>query len=314
MYAITVNGLKKNYLKGKEGKFAGLDLKPPFDRVEVEQGEIFGITGPDGAGKTTLFRILATVLLPDDGEATVEGFDVVSEYKQIRRITGYMPGRFSLYPDLTVKENLDFYASVFGTSVRENHAAIEAIYSQLEPFAGRRAAKLSGGMKQKLALCCALVHKPSLILLDEPTTGVDPVSRKEFWQMLRTLSRKGMTIVISTPYMDEASLCDRIALMRNGRFMKIDTPQKIIEDFTEPLYAAKGDDMYRLLCDIRRSGQIKRCYTFGEMHHFTVNDAGFNASQFARELAAAGHANVRIVAAKPTVEDCYMQFAAEDDE
>ena len=314
MYAVTVNGLRKNYLKNKAGKFVGLNLTPPLDKFEVERGEIFGIIGPDGAGKTTLFRILATLILPDEGSATVEGYDVISDYKKIRNITGYMPGRFSLYPDLTVKENLEFYASVFGTTIKENYSTIEAIYRQLEPFATRRASKLSGGMKQKLALCCALVHKPSLILLDEPTTGVDPVSRKEFWQMLRILSQRGITIIISTPYMDEASLCDRIALMRNGSFMKIETPQKIVESFGEPLYAAKSDDMYKLLNDIRQFGQIKRCYTFGEMHRFTVNGDGFNAVEFAEELEATGHANIKVVPAKPTVEDCYMQFAEKDDE
>lgn len=314
MYAITVNGLKKNYMKGKAGKFAGLDLTPPLDRFEVERGEIFGVIGPDGAGKTTLFRILATLILPDEGSATVEGFDVIGDYKKIRNITGYMPGRFSLYPDLTVKENLEFYASVFGTTVQENYSTIEAIYRQLEPFAGRRASKLSGGMKQKLALCCALVHKPSLIILDEPTTGVDPVSRKEFWQMLRGLSKKGITIIISTPYMDEASLCDRIALMRNGSFMKIETPQKIVESFSETLYAAKSDDMYNLLNDIRKNKQVKRCYTFGEMHRFTVNGKTFDMEKFAGEIKAAGHAGLKIIPAKPSVEDCYMQFAAESDE
>lgn len=310
MYAITVNGLKKNYLKGKGGNFAGLNLTPPLSAFNVERGEIFGIIGPDGAGKTTLFRILATLILPDEGSATVEGFDIVGDYKKIRNITGYMPGRFSLYPDLTVKENLEFYASVFGTTVKENHASIEAIYRQLEPFANRRASKLSGGMKQKLALCCALVHKPLLMLLDEPTTGVDPVSRKEFWQILRTLAQKGITIVVSTPYMDEASLCDRIALMRNGSFLEIETPRKIVEGFTEPLYAAKSDNMYRLLRDIREAKQVKRCYTFGEMHRFTVTGTSFSPEGFSMELAAAGHKNVKVVPASPTVEDCYMQFTA----
>lgn len=312
MYAVSVNGLKKNYLNGKGGKFAGLDLTPPLDKFDVERGEIFGIIGPDGAGKTTLFRILATLILPDGGSATVEGFDIISDYKRIRNIVGYMPGRFSLYPDLTVRENLEFYASVFDTTIEENYPTIEAIYSQLEPFAKRRAAKLSGGMKQKLALCCALVHKPSLIFLDEPTTGVDPVSRKEFWQMLRILSQKGITIIISTPYMDEASLCDRIALMRNGRFMKIETPQNIVESFDETLYAAKSDDMYRLLNDIRKSELVKRCYTFGEMHRFTIHGNVFDAAAFAEKLEGEGHKNIKVTVAKPTVEDCYMQFAEED--
>ncbi|MBP7613308.1 MAG: ABC transporter ATP-binding protein, partial [Paludibacter sp.] len=195
---------------------------------EVERGEIFGIIGPDGAGKTTLFRILTTLILADSGTASVDGFDVVTDYKEIRKRVGYMPGKFSLYQDLTVEENLNFFATVFDTTIEENYELIKDIYQQIEPFKNRRAGKLSGGMKQKLALSCALIHKPSVLFLDEPTTGVDPVSRKEFWGMLKNLKAQGITILVSTPYMDEASLCDRIALIQNGQFLKIDTPKNIV--------------------------------------------------------------------------------------
>ena len=305
MYAVTVNGLRKNYLKNKAGKFVGLNLTPPLDKFEVERGEIFGIIGPDGAGKTTLFRILATLILPDEGSATVEGYDVISDYKKIRNITGYMPGRFSLYPDLTVKENLEFYASVFGTTIKENYSTIEAIYRQLEPFATRRASKLSGGMKQKLALCCALVHKPSLILLDEPTTGVDPVSRKEFWQMLRILSQRGITIIISTPYMDEASLCDRIALMQEGRFIGTDTPQGIIAHYPDKLLAVQSDNMHKLLADLHDYQQVKSSYSFGETFHVTLRDQS-PADELKAYLKQRGHSDVNIRSIAPSIEDCFM--------
>src|SRR4029453_7562144 len=195
---------------------------------EVAKGELFGIIGPDGAGKTSLFRILTTLLLPDGGKATVDGFDVVKNYKEIRNRVGYMPGRFSLYQDLSVEENLEFFATIFNTSIRENYDLIKDIYQQIEPFKERKAGKLSGGMKQKLALSCALIHSPSVLFLDEPTTGVDAVSRKEFWIMLKDLQKKGITILVSTPYMDEASLCDRVALIQNGKILSIDTPANIV--------------------------------------------------------------------------------------
>jgi len=214
---------------------------------EVAKGELFGIVGPDGAGKTSLFRILTTLLLADNGSAIVEGNDTVKDYKAIRKTVGYMPGRFSLYQDLTVEENLSFFATIFDTSIEENYEMIKDIYQQIEPFKNRRAGKLSGGMKQKLALCCALIHKPTVLFLDEPTTGVDAVSRKEFWDMLQRLKLQGITILVSTPYMDEASLCDRVALMQAGRILAIDQPAKINQQFSKPLWAVKAASMYALL-------------------------------------------------------------------
>ena len=219
--AISVNGLTKTYDKGKV-------LAVDNVSFHVEKGELFGLIGPDGAGKTSIFRILVTVLLADKGDASVDGFDVVKDYQSIRNRIGYMPGKFSLYQDLTVKENLNFFASLFGTTIDENYDLIKDIYEQIKPFNNRRAGKLSGGMKQKLALCCALIHKPEVLFLDEPTTGVDVVSRREFWDMLKKLKKQGITILVSTPYMDEANLCERIALIQNGKIMSVDTPANII--------------------------------------------------------------------------------------
>jgi ABC-type multidrug transport system ATPase subunit len=231
---------------------------------DVSKGEIYGIIGPDGAGKTTLFRILTTLMLADSGTAFVDGLDVVKDYKQIRNIIGYMPGKFSLYQDMTVEETLEFFATVFNTTIQENYYLIEDIYKQIEPFKNRRAGKLSGGMKQKLALSCALIHKPTVLFLDEPTTGVDPVSRKEFWEMLKRLKTQGITILVSTPYMDEAKLCYRIALIKNGRFMKVDTPENIVAQFTEILWSVKSNKMHRLLKDLRNHPEIKTSFSFGE--------------------------------------------------
>jgi ABC-type multidrug transport system ATPase subunit len=202
---------------------------------EVQPGELFGLIGPDGAGKTTLFRILTSLLLADSGTGSVAGLDIVKDYKELRNHIGYMPGQFSLYPDLTVEENLKFFATIFNTTVEENYDLVKPIYSQIEPFKNRRAGKLSGGMKQKLALSCALIHKPEVLFLDEPTTGVDPVSRKEFWEMLRQLKSEGITIVVSTPYMDEANLCDRIALIQHGEIMSIDTTEQIIARYADKI-------------------------------------------------------------------------------
>ena len=267
MTAVSVENITKRY-----GKTVALDGVS----FEVEKGELFGIIGPDGAGKTTLFRIIATLILADSGTASVDGFDVVRDYKELRKRIGYMPGRFSLYQDLTVEENLSFFAAVFGTTIRENYHLVEGIYKLLEPFRKRRAGKLSGGMKQKLALCCALIHKPDILYLDEPTTGVDPVSRKEFWEMLGKLQQEGITIVVSTPYMDEANLCDRIALIKGGRFLQIDTPQNIRQGFSAPLWAVRSEKMHRLLDDVRAFPGVDNCYAFGETHHFTACE-GFDA-------------------------------------
>ena len=276
---------------------------------ETKKGEIFGIIGPDGAGKTTLFRILTTLILADNGTATVDGFDVVTDYKEIRKRVGYMPGRFSLYQDLTVEENLNFFATVFNTTVEANYALIKDIYQQIEPFKTRRAGKLSGGMKQKLALCCALIHKPSVLFLDEPTTGVDAVSRKEFWDMLQSLKTQGITILVSTPYMDEASLCDRIALIKDGEFLKIDTPKNIVKQFEKTLWIVQGDDMPKLLKDLRAMQQIKSCYAFGDSHHVTVEKGELTMDILKEYLVKNGHSNVCIQSIVPTVEDCFMELS-----
>src|SRR5512133_1373128 len=235
--------------------------------LTVNKGEIFGFIGPDGAGKTTLFRILTTLLLPDAGNAVVEGFDVVKDYKKIRQIAGYMPGRFSLYQDLSVEENLNFFASIFKSSVKENYYLIKDIYQQIEPFKTRPAGKLSGGMKQKLALSCALIHKPVVLFLDEQTTGVDAVSRKEFWDMLDKLKKEGITILVSTPYMDEASRCDRVALMQEGRIMMTDSPEGIVRSYKNPLLAVKSANMYKLLFAVQEFPGTIRAYRSGEFIH-----------------------------------------------
>src|ERR1700733_10504487 len=246
---IKLDKITKTYNKGQV--LAVKDIT-----FEVGPGELFGLIGPDGAGKTTIFRILTTLLLADKGTATVNGCDVVKDYVKIRSNVGYMPGKFSLYQDLTIEENLHFFATVFGTTIRENYDLIKDIYQQIEPFKDRRAGKLSGGMKQKLALCCALIHKPAVLFLDEPTTGVDVVSRKEFWEMLKRLKAQGITILVSTPYMDEARLCERVALIQSGKIMSIDTPANIIKAFPVKMYAAKSEHIYQLLIDFRENSQV----------------------------------------------------------
>ncbi|MBV5284209.1 MAG: ABC transporter ATP-binding protein [Paludibacter sp.] len=276
---------------------------------EVERGEIFGIIGPDGAGKTTLFRILTTLILADSGTASVDGFDVVNDYKEIRKRVGYMPGKFSLYQDLTVEENLNFFATVFNTTIEENYELIKDIYQQIEPFKNRRAGKLSGGMKQKLALSCALIHKPSVLFLDEPTTGVDPVSRKEFWGMLKNLKAQGITILVSTPYMDEASLCDRIALIQNGQFLKIDTPKNIVSQYENKLLAVQSDNMYKLLNDLRASELTSNCFAFGDKHHVSVSSEQLSINNLKETLDKLGHTNIEIREIEPTIEDCFMQLS-----
>ncbi len=275
----------------------------------VSKGEIFGIIGPDGAGKTTLFRILTTLILADNGMALVDGFDIVKDYKEIRKRVGYMPGKFSLYQDLTVEENLNFFATVFNTTIEENYELVKDIYQQIEPFKKRRAGKLSGGMKQKLALSCALIHKPSVLFLDEPTTGVDPVSRKEFWGMLKKLKEQGITILVSTPYMDEASLCDRIALIQNGQFLKIDTPKDIISQYENRLWAVQSENMYKLLMDLRANELSKNCFAFGDKHHVSVNDDQLTIDNLKQYLKLKGHTNIEIREIEPTIEDCFMQLS-----
>ncbi|MBL7695012.1 MAG: ABC transporter ATP-binding protein [Ferruginibacter sp.] len=303
MEAIAVHKLVKTYGAKKETVKALNEIS-----FSTQQGEMFGIIGPDGAGKTSLFRILTTMLLPDGGSATVDGFDVVKDMQQIRNRVGYMPGKFSLYQDLTVEENLEFFASIFNTSIAENYDLVKDIYVQIEPFKNRRAGKLSGGMKQKLALCCALIHKPSVLFLDEPTTGVDVVSRKEFWEMLKGLKKQGISILVSTPYMDEAAMCDRVALMQSGRIMTIDTPQHVIERFGKRLWAVRSGDMYRLLLDLKAYENTLSCHSFGEYHHLVLrNDTGSEAAVL-HYLASKGHRQVEIKTASPNIEDCFMQL------
>ncbi len=299
MPTLTAQGITKRY--GATQALRGVGLS-------VEAGEIFGIIGPDGAGKTSLFRILATLIVPDAGSATVAGLDIVKNYKQIRNIVGYMPGKFSLYQDLTVEENLRFFASVFRTTIEENYDLIGDIYRQIEPFSGRRAGALSGGMKQKLALCCALIHKPSVLLLDEPTTGIDPVSRQDLWEMLRKLSGEGITTLVSTPYMDEATLCNRIALMKEGLFMDTDTPQGIVRKFGERLWAVSTGKMGRLLGDLRAWPGIGSCFAFGDRYHVTTVNTDPRQELHAY-LSGKGHAEIVITEITPTIEDCYMKTA-----
>lgn len=282
---------------------------------EVGKGELFGLIGPDGAGKTTLFRILTTLILADSGKATMNGWDVVKDYRKVRDNVGYMPGRFSLYQTMTVEENLTFFARLFHTTIDQNYDLVKDIYSQIEPFKDRMAGKLSGGMKQKLALSCALIHRPLVLFLDEPTTGIDPVSRKELWAMLRKLKEQDITIIVSTPYMDEAMLCDRIGLIRKGQLLSVDTPQGIIRQFKLKTYAVKADDMISALEDLRKMQEVKSSFTFGEYHHVT-----FVADDAAREglaklcetvlakLKAAGHTHIEIREIPPTIEDCFMNW------
>ena len=307
MGILSVNNLQKRYNRGKVVALHGLDF-------DVREGEIYGIIGPDGAGKTTLFRILTTLLLADEGTASVDGLDVKKDYKEIRRRIGYMPGRFSLYQDLSVEENLRFFATTFHTTIEENYELVRNIYCQIEPFKTRKAGKLSGGMKQKLALCCALIHAPRILFLDEPTTGVDPVSRKEFWEMLKRLKeRYGITIVVSTPYMDEAMLCDRIALMQEGRFLRIDTPSGIIAAYSDRLWTVKSDNMHRLLEDLRSYPEVMTAFSFGETYHVTVTDGALPES-LKDYLHTLGHNRIAVCPANATIEDCFMSLMHKTDE
>jgi ABC-type multidrug transport system ATPase subunit len=299
MKPVTVSNIIKKYGKKPSVVTAVDDIS-----FEVDKGELFGIIGPDGAGKTSLFRMIATLLLPDGGSGTVDGFDIVKDYKAIRKRLGYMPGRFSLYQDLTVAENINFFATIFNTSIEENYDLIKNIYSQIEPFKDRKAGKLSGGMKQKLALSCALIHRPSVLLLDEPTTGVDAVSRKEFWEMLRNLRNEGITILVSTPYMDEAGMCDRIALMQEGKVLSLNTPARIVTDFGKPLLAAKSPNMLQLLNNLKSSDKVVDAYPFGEYHHVVMKYDG-HADVLKKEMLA-HQQEVEIFDVQPDIEDCFM--------
>ena len=314
MNAIEIKNISKSY-----GELKALDNVS----FELKKGELFGLIGPDGAGKTTLFRLLTTLINPDAGSATVDGLDIMKDYREIRTRVGYMPGRFSLYPDLSVEENLQFFAAIFGVTVAQSYHLIEPIYKQIEPFKTRRAGKLSGGMKQKLALSCALIHCPSVLFLDEPTTGVDAVSRSEFWDMLNNLKNQGITILVSTPYMDEASRCDRIALMNEGRILGsvasgtstssvtdtrnlgIDTPENMVKAFDLPLYGVKAKNMFALLEVVRKQPGVLNCYPFGEMHHL-VADASFNAEEMKKTLANVDGFCIEPVV--PTIEDMFIKL------
>ena len=296
MSIIEINNLSKSY-----GKTKALDNVS----FNVKRGELFGLIGPDGAGKTTLFRLLTTLLTPDEGSATVDGRDIVKDYLNIRSAVGYMPGRFSLYPDLTVEENLEFFAALFGVTVKESYDLIAPIYRQIEPYRKRRAGKLSGGMKQKLALSCALIHRPNVLFLDEPTTGVDAISRREFWDMLSQLKTQGITILVSTPYMDEASRCDRIALCNEGHILGVNTPQNFVHDFNEILYGIRAKDMFSLLQRARSIEGVAACYPFGEYHHLIAND-NFNPSIFTSQLSDIE--GLEICTQEPSIEDVFIKL------
>jgi drug efflux transport system ATP-binding protein len=299
--AVEIEGVSKRF-----GSAIALDDVS----FTVRQAELFGFIGPDGAGKTTLFRILTTLLTPDRGRARVLGQDVVRDLWTLRARVGYMPGRFSLYPDLSVDENLRFFASVFGTTVERERRQIAPIYSQLEPFGSRRAGALSGGMKQKLALCCALVHRPEVLFLDEPTTGVDAVSRREFWDLLGTFRHAGMTVLVSTPYMDEADRCDRVALMQAGRLLGIDEPRAIAASFDRPLFSVRAGDRYRALQALRERAETHSVYPFGETLHYADARRDLAADRIARDVQAflteRGIADATVEPSAPTVEDAFM--------
>lgn len=302
--AIKISKLVKSY--GEVEALKGISF-------EVSEGELFGLIGPDGSGKTTLFRILVSLLLPGTGKASMLNYDVEKDYRKIRRITGYMPERFSLYQDLSVEENLKFFAGIFKASIEENYYLIEDIFKMLEPFRKRMAGKLSGGMKQKLALSCALIHKPRVLILDEPTTGVDAVSRKEFWGMLKKLKKENITILVSTPYMDEAGMCDRVALMQKGELLGIDTPEGLIKDFRHPLLSVKTNDMYRLLGDLKDYDKCHSAHRFGEYIHLATTGEEPDMDELKEYLKTKGHEKINIGTIDPEVEDCFMELMHEVD-
>ena len=301
--AIDIRDLTKRY-----GKLVALD----HVSLSVPEGSLFGLIGPDGAGKTTLYQILTTLLSPDEGSATVAGLDVVKDFRTLRTEIGYMPERFSLYPDLTVRENLHFFASLFGVDVKDNFDLIAPIFSQLEKFPNRRAGALSGGMKQKLALSCALIHRPKVLLLDEPTTGVDAVSRSEFWDMLAALKTQGITILVSTSYMDEAERCERIALLHKGKVLDVNTPAELIKRTDKHLYNASATQMYPLLEALRTLPGVKDCYTFGATLHVVTEEA-FNPDEAAGRLRREGLTDTRIWPAQGNIEDLFIKLAQNDD-
>ena len=298
--SIQIDNLSKSY--GNVQALKNINL-------EIKSGELFGLIGPDGAGKTTLFRLLATLLLPNEGSATLCDFDSVTDYKKIRSFLGYMPGKFSLYQDLSVIENLRFFATVFNTKIEDNMDMIRDIWLQIEPFKDRLAGQLSGGMKQKLALCCALIHQPKILLLDEPTTGVDSVSRSEFWQMLKGLKERGITIVVATPYMDEANLCERVALIQDGEVLQVNTPSEIVEQFGKELYAIKSDDNYQTLLDLREFKSTNSVFLFGQSLHYTDIQNEASVDEIKTYLENKGRSDITIEKIKPSIEDCFMALS-----
>ncbi len=296
---ILIENISKSFSKGNVNALENINFS-------VNKGELFGLIGPDGAGKTTLFRILTTLLNPDQGNGSVAGMDILQDYKKIRANIGYMPGKFSLYQDLSVEENLHFFATLFGTRIKENYHLIKGIYSQLEPFKKRRSGALSGGMKQKLALCCALIHQPKVLFLDEPTTGVDTVSRKEFWDILKNLQKEGITILVSTPYMDEASQCDRIALIQEGKILSINKPEGIISNYSKDLYQIKAESLSQLLKELRNIPQIESCHSFGEYIHISLKGS---KEEIEKELANKSIKGLsKIEKIKPSIEDCFINL------
>jgi ABC-type multidrug transport system ATPase subunit len=299
MAAIILDKISKRY--GKVNALSEISF-------EVEKGEVFGLIGPDGAGKTSLFNILATLQLPTSGKATLLGLDVVTDYKSIRKEIGYLPGVFSLYPDLTVFENLRFFATMYGNSIQENMYLIAPIWEQIAPFKNRQAGRLSGGMKQKLALCCALIHKPKILFLDEPTTGVDPVSRKEFWNLLNVIKQQGIVVLVSTPYMDEATRCDRIALMKEGKIITIDTPVKIIENYKGKLFSLKTKTIFQLLECMQKCPLSCNYYPYGEFMHVSFYDKEFNLQYFTDFLEANNQIFSEPTQIQPTIEDCFIEL------
>ena len=301
MQSVIVNNLSKSYGKKKEIK-AVKEIS-----FEVSKGELFGIIGPDGAGKTSLFRMLTTLLLPDNGNALVDGYDIVKDYKAIRKKVGYMPGHFSLYQDLSVEENLNFFATIFNTTIEKNYDLIRDIYVQIEPFKKRKAGKLSGGMKQKLALSCALIHRPVVLFLDEPTTGVDAVSRKEFWEMLKRLKEQDITILVSTPYMDEAGLCNRIGLMQQGKLLSVGTPKEITSSFKQSILAIKSNNMHALLKDLNAYDETEDAYSFGEYHHAVMKE-NYNKEELQQYIEQTGNKELVIKNIEPSIEDSFMQL------
>jgi len=276
--------------------------------LEIADSELFGLIGPDGAGKSTLMRLMTTLYRPDAGRITMNGRDTMNDYKVIRKHVGYMPGKFSLYQDLSVEENLAFYARVFGSTIEENYDLVKDVYEQVAPFKKRLAGKLSGGMKQKLALSCALIHRPEILILDEPTTGVDAVSRKEFWEMLKKVQQSGITIVVSTPYMDEAALCDRVALMQKGHVLQVDSPSAIMDSFPKRLFAVKSENQYELLSYLKTNDRVFSVFPFGQYMHVTFSDDNNDADEFFRRLKRVGYPDVESFRVSATIEDVFMHL------